>query len=127
MGVRLTQTGAASFRQNFGDRLPQLFQLEGFANDEIHVGRWRQCSGVGSNHYDRLIRRTRLDGGCQLIAIHSGHGKVGEDQVESAPLKHGQCLLAAVGCLHLMSVILEQRLDGIADRRFVIYDQNPQF
>jgi len=82
---------------------------------------------VGSNHYDRLIRRIRLDGSGQLMAIHSGHGKIGDDQIEPVWLKHGQCVPAVVVCLHLMPVKLKQHLDSIRDGRFVIHHQNPKF
>lgn len=36
--IRLTQAGLLTSGINPGNRLPQMFQPEGFADDEIHKG-----------------------------------------------------------------------------------------
>lgn len=79
---------------------------------------------VARHHNDRLIGPALLDDGCQLIPIHSRHGIIRQDQVESIVLELGQRSFAAVRRLDFVPVKRQEHLEHFAHSGIIVHHQN---
>jgi hypothetical protein len=112
------------------DGLAQFDEGERFVEEEINVRR-RLFAGAapidrGGGENDGVAGTLLLDVRGQLLARHARHEKIGDEEVEGFRSEKCQPSFAAVSHDDGMPLMLQQHLDGAADGRLVVHDQDSQ-
>ena len=114
--------------QNPFNRFTEFLKRERFVEQGVYPSRCLAKYFIilhkSRNHDNRLSWNHLSNAGYQLIPLHSWHRKISYHQIEPAFCHLTQCSFAAVSLPNLVSVMLQQHGNGLANNRLIVNNQN---